>query len=54
MLRLYGELAEDDSNDVLKEAGLFTDDNVMYNRVTFGAITKTTQFKLTLVWEITF
>lgn len=54
LLRLYGELGEDDSNDVLKEAGLFTDDNVMYNRVTFGAITKTKQFKLTLVWEITF
>lgn len=54
MLRLYGELGENDSNDVLKEAGLFTDDNVMYNRVTFGAITKTVQFKLTLVWEITF
>lgn len=54
MLRLYGELSETDCNDVLKEAALFTDDNVMYNRVTFGAITKTPQFKLTLVWEITF
>ena len=53
-LRLYGELKEADCNDVLKEAGLFTSDNVMYNRVTFGAITKTDQFKLTLVWEITF
>jgi hypothetical protein len=54
LLRLYGELAEGEVNDVLKEAGLFTDDNVMYNRVTFGAITKTPQFKLTLTWEITF
>jgi len=54
MLRMYGELPEDKANDVLREAGLVTDDNVLYNRVTFPAITKTQQFKLTLVWEITF
>ena len=54
-LRLTGELAEGDVNGELREAGLFTEDGkVMYNRVTFATITKTDQFKLTLVWEITF
>ena len=41
-------------NAELREAGLFTEDGVMYNRVTFDTITKSDQFKLTLVWEITF
>ncbi len=54
MLRLTGELGEDDLNAELREAGLFTEDGVMYNRVTFDTITKSNQFKLTLVWEITF
>jgi hypothetical protein len=54
MLRLTGELGEQDCNDELREAGLFTEDGVMYNRVTFDVITKSDQFKLTLVWEITF
>lgn len=54
MLRLTGELGERDSNGELREAGLFTADNVMYNRVTFDTITKSEQFKLTLIWEITF
>ena len=54
MLRLTGELREKDCNDELREAGLFTEDGVMYNRVTFDTITKSDQFKLTLVWEITF
>lgn len=55
LLRLIGELGEDDCNDALQEAGLFTDDNkVMYNRVTFDTVTKSKQFKLTLVWEIMF
>ena len=54
MLRLTGELGEKDSNGELREAGLFTKDDVMYNRVTFDTITKSDQFKLTLVWEITF
>ena len=55
-LRLTGELAEGDfKGKLLHEAGLFTEDGkVMYNRVTFPTITKTDQFKLTLVWEITF
>ena len=54
ILRLTGELGEDDLNAELREAGLFTADGVMYNRVTFDTITKSNQFKLTLVWEITF
>jgi len=54
MLRLTGELGENDCNDALREAGLFTDDKVMYNRVTFDTVTKSKQFKLTLVWEIMF
>lgn len=54
MLRLTGELPEDANLGPLQEAGLFTDDGVMYNRVTFDTITKSDKFKLTLVWEITF
>lgn len=40
----------------LKEAGLFNDaeGGVMYNRVVFPKISKTKDFKLTLVWEIIF
>ncbi|NEO82094.1 hypothetical protein [Moorena sp. SIO4G3] len=42
----------------LTEAGLFnskkTGQGIMYNRVTFDTITKSDQFKLTLVWEILF
>jgi hypothetical protein len=55
MLRLVGELGENDCNDALQEAGLFTEDGkVMYNRVTFDTVTKSKQFKLTLIWEIMF
>lgn len=54
LLRLVGELGENDCNDALCEAALFTDDNVMYNRVSFDTVTKSRQFKLTLVWEIMF
>ena len=54
MLRLTGELPEDANLGPLQEAGLFTNDDVMYNRVTFDTITKSDKFKLTLVWEITF
>jgi hypothetical protein len=42
----------------LREAGLFNSPEVgkgiMYNRVVFPIITKTQDFKLTLVWEIIF
>ena len=54
MLRLTGELKEDQCNGEIKEAGLFTDDNIMYNRVTFEPINKSDQFRFTLIWEITF
>lgn len=53
-LRLTGELGEADCNGQLREAGLFTEDGVMYNRVTFDTITKSDKFKLTLIWDITF
>ncbi len=53
-LRLVAELTEADCNGELREAGLFTADGVMYNRVTFDVITKSDQFRLALVWEITF
>jgi hypothetical protein len=55
LLRLTGELGEKDCNGELREAGLFTEnEELMYNRVTFKPINKSTEFKLTLVWEITF
>lgn len=55
LLRLTGELAEKDCNAELREAGLFTDgEELMYNRVVFKPINKSAEFKLTLVWEITF
>lgn len=40
----------------LREAGLFNaaKAGVMYNRVVFPVVTKTPDFKLTLVWEIIF
>ncbi len=43
-------------NGVLTEAGLFNaaTAGVMYNRVVFPAVNKTTDFKLTLIWEILF
>ncbi len=55
-LRLISELGEGDGNGALQEAGLFTDDEtpIMYNRVTFKTINKSDQFKLTLIWELTF
>jgi hypothetical protein len=47
-----------DESYVLREAGLFNqktpNEGIMYNRVVFPAITKTKDFKLTLVWEIIF
>ena len=55
-LRLVGELDTDNCNDELREAGLFTEDDtpIMYNRVTFDTITKSEEFNLTLIWELTF
>jgi hypothetical protein len=55
MLRITGELGEKECNGELREAGLFTaGDEVMYNRVVFKPINKSPEFRLTLVWEITF
>ncbi|MBI1929541.1 hypothetical protein HYR99_35510 [Candidatus Poribacteria bacterium] len=40
----------------LREAGIFTaaSEGVMYNRVVFKPVTKTADFKLTLLWDIVF
>ena len=42
----------------LTEAGIFTgadvNNSVMYNRVVFAPVNKTSAFKLTLVWELLF
>ena len=48
-----------DANDPavpLREAAIFTAaaGGVMYNRVVFEPVTKTSAFKLTLLWDITF
>ena len=53
---ITAELAFADANATLTEAGLFNaaSNGVMYNRVVFPAINKTTDFKLTLIWEILF
>ena len=46
------------NGEVLTEAGLFNSSNpeesIMYNRVVFPPISKTKDFKLTLIWEILF
>ena len=53
---ITAELDFSEANGPLTEAGLFNagTDGVMYNRVVFPTITKTSDFKLTLLWEITF
>lgn len=50
------DLDFNEANGVLTEAGLFnaSTSGVMYNRVVFPAITKTSDFKLTLIWEVVF
>jgi hypothetical protein len=50
------ELDFGEANAALTEAGLFNADEhgVMYNRVVFPPINKTSDFKLTLIWEIVF
>lgn len=54
----YEEPKPKDNNQLyeLREAGLFNaeEGGVMYNRVVFPTISKTKDFKLTLVWEIIF
>jgi hypothetical protein len=57
---ITADLDFSEANGALTEAGLFnaedaSDPNgVMYNRVVFPPINKTTDFKLTLIWEIVF
>ncbi len=53
---IKAELDFNDANGPLTEAGLFNavTGGVMYNRVIFPAINKTTDFKLTLIWDILF
>ena len=50
------DLDFNEGNGALTEAGLFNDSiaGVMYNRVVFPPVNKTIDFKLTLIWEITF
>lgn len=66
LVRLSADLEFDEPNPNdnkgkpydLKEAGLFNaagkKEGIMYNRVVFPGISKTKDFKLTLVWEIIF
>ncbi|MBD2624840.1 hypothetical protein H6G48_25590 [Microcystis flos-aquae FACHB-1344] len=53
-LTITADLQAGEGNGELKEAALFNEDKVMYNRVIFKPINKTTDFTLTLIWEITF
>ncbi|MEM6263407.1 MAG: hypothetical protein AAGI38_12920 [Bacteroidota bacterium] len=55
-VRLTAELDFNEGNGNLTEAGLFNDATagVMYNRVVFPSVQKTTDFRLTFVWEILF
>ena len=45
-----------EANGPLREAGIFTaaTGGVMYNRVKFDTVTKTADFKLTLIWDVVF
>jgi len=53
-LTITADLEAKEGNGELKEAALFNEDKVMYNRVIFKPINKTEDFTLTLIWEITF
>lgn len=55
-LKAVFDFNEANGTDALREAGIFNaaTGGVMYNRVVFDAVTKTTAFKLTLLWDITF
>jgi hypothetical protein len=53
-LTITADLQAEEGNGELKEAALFNEDQVMYNRVIFTPINKTPDFTLTLIWEITF
>jgi hypothetical protein len=53
---LSAELNFFEGNGALTEAALFNADTngIMYNRVVFPTVNKTSDFKLTLIWEIIF
>lgn len=53
-LTITADLQPKDGNGELKEAALFNEDKVMYNRVILKPINKTEDFTLTLIWEIIF
>jgi hypothetical protein len=55
-LRTVFDFGEVNGTEALREAGVFTaaTGGVMYNRVVFDPVTKTTAFQLTLLWDITF
>lgn len=53
-LTITADLQAEEGNGELKEAALFNEDQVMYNRVIFKPINKTTDFTFTLIWEILF
>jgi hypothetical protein len=50
------DFTEANGNEPLREAGVFNAPAAgsMYNRVVFEPVTKTTAFKLTLLWDIVF
>lgn len=54
--RLTSVFDAGEANGPLREAGVFTaaSAGVMYNRVTFDTVTKSADFKLTLIWDIVF
>jgi hypothetical protein len=54
---LQSELGFEEANDdavPLREAGIFNGKGTMYNRVVFEPVVKTRNFKLLLLWEVTF
>ena len=54
--RLTSVFESGEANGALREAGIFTaaSGGVMYNRVKFDTVTKTADFKLTLIWDVVF
>jgi hypothetical protein len=54
--RLTSVFDSGEANGPLREAGVFTaaSGGIMYNRVKFDTVTKTADFKLTLIWDVVF
>ena len=55
-VRISCDLDANEGNGAITEAGIFnaSANGTMYNRVVFPPVNKTTDFQLTLIWEITF